>query len=251
MAATTAHLTASQRALFLDVDGTLLEIAPTPDGVGVPASLKTLLRALYEAHQGALALISGRSIGQLDELFAPLRLPAAGLHGLQLRHAAGAAVQSAGPSMPTGLWEQTCRALADFTARHAGTLLEDKGGTLALHYRQAPGHEAAARAAAAGALALLGGQWQLLEGKCVLELKPREASKARAIEALMRLPPFAGRVPVFAGDDVTDETGFGYVNARGGDSIHVGNAAPTRARRRLADVAAVHRWLRELREDTA
>ncbi len=247
-----AHPPDSLRALFLDVDGTLLEIAATPDGVHVPPYLIDLLQRLHEMHRGALALVSGRPVGQLDELFAPLRLPSAGLHGLERRDAAGGQVRTAAPQVPAELWARTRRCLTDFCARNAGTLLEDKGGTLALHYRQAPEHEAAARRAVAGALAQLGDDWQVLDGKCVLELKPGAASKAGAIAGFMRSAPFAGRVPVFIGDDITDESGFQYVNSLGGHSIHVdeqaNGAGHTCARQRLADVAAVHRWLRELRE---
>lgn len=233
----------SPLALFLDVDGTLLDIAPAPDRVMVPAELKLLLRTLHERLEGALAMISGRPIAQIDRLFAPLRLPAAGLHGMERRDAAGTYLP---PLLDPAALQKTRICLTDFTAAHAGTLLEDKGHTLALHYRQAPQFEAQARAAAAQALELLGSNWHILEGRKVIELQPRAFTKGGAIEQLMRTPPFAGRKPVFIGDDRTDETGFLYVNGCGGQTIYVGARQETFAQQRLPDVAAVHRWLNSL-----
>lgn len=237
-----APQSSTSRALFLDVDGTLLAIAPTPAGVRVPDALKILLADLQAAHGGAVALVSGRPIAQLDELFFPLRLPCAGLHGLERRDSAGRRYSLA-PDPAVLKQMRVC--LTEFTARHRGTLLEDKGATLALHYRQAPHWAAAARQAIESAG--LPEHWELMEGKCVLELKPSALSKATAIADFMREPPFAGRKAVFAGDDRTDERGFEYVNAIGGESIHVGTAQ-TCARSTLPDISALHRWLETLRD---
>ncbi len=230
-------------ALFLDVDGTLLDIAPTPERVTVSPELKKLLQALYERHEGALAIVSGRPIAQLDRLFAPLRLPAAGLHGMERRDAAGTYLP---PLLDPAALQRARALLTEFAAAHPGTLLEDKGHTLALHYRQAPRFEEPVRAAAAQALHVLGRNWHLLEGRKVLELLPRAFTKGGAIAQLMRTLPFAGRKPVFIGDDRTDETGFFYVNQCGGRTIYVGTRPDTCAQQRLPDVPAVHRWLRAL-----
>lgn len=230
-------------ALFLDVDGTLLEIAPTPDGVRVPARLKSLLSGLAEAAGGALAFVSGRPIAQLDRWFAPLRIPSAGLHGLERRDAAGKIHRA---SFDERALQRARAFLAALVKSNPGLLLEDKQMTLALHYRQAPELEATARKGAAHALELAGDAFCVLDGKMVLELKPDGFSKSLAIAAFLAEPPFAGRTPLFVGDDRTDEAGFSYVNGLGGIAVHVGNNPDTRARWRLPDVAAVHQWLASL-----
>jgi trehalose 6-phosphate phosphatase len=232
-------------ALFLDVDGTLLEIAEEPGAVRVPAELVRTLDRLRAAGAGALALVSGRPLAQIDGLFRPLRLPAAGLHGLE-RRAADDRVVRAEPR--PGALERARRHLAAFAAAHQGVLLEDKGFTLALHYRTAPEKAAAAAEAAAEAVARSDRELTLLEGKMVFELKPPDVNKGKAIEAFMGEPPFAGRLPVFVGDDVTDEAGFEAVNGLGGLSLRVAAGAdrPTRAQYGLPDVPALHGWLAEI-----
>ena len=226
-------------ALFLDVDGTLLELAPTPDSVQVPERLTSLLASLAEAADGALALVSGRPIAQLDQWFAPLKLACAGLHGLERRDAEG--VIHRPPHDADAL--QRARAFVLTTVRaHAKLVLEDKQMTLALHYRLAPELEGTARAAMTRALELAGDGFCVLEGKMVLELKPDGFSKSLAIAAFLAEQPFEGRTPLFLGDDHTDEAGFSYVEGVGGIGVHVGNAK-TRARWRLPNVTAVHEWL--------
>jgi len=229
-------------ALFLDVDGTLLEIAGTPDAVAASGEIAALLARLRPLLGGALALISGRRIDDLDAIFAPLILPAAGLHGLERRDARG---RRHGIVDAPAL--DALRApLRDFAAAHPGAMLEDKGQTLALHYRQAPGCRDEAKALLD---ALLTGRQdlQMLEGKMVFEIRPRRTDKGDAIAAFLAEPPFAGRRPVFLGDDATDEDGFRLVNDRGGVSIRVDGEATVRAqtaaRYRLADVGAVAAWL--------
>ncbi len=197
---------------------------------------------LERATEGALALVSGRSLEQLDGLFAPLRLSAAGLHGLERRNLRAAAVVRAEPD-PAILAAARAR-LAAFAGQHPGVLLEDKGLTLALHYRKAPQQQAAATALASAVAAASRGALALLEGKMVLELKPPGVDKGQAIAALIDEAPFAGRQPVFAGDDTTDEAGFAVVNRLAGVSIRVGaDARPTAAAYGHASVAAVQRWL--------
>ncbi len=238
------ELHAETIALFLDVDGTLVEIEREPGAVHVPESLCQILDDLQRATGGALALVSGRALAQLDHLFAPLCLSAAGLHGLERRNL-GRELVRAGPD-PAVLEAAKAR-LAAFAGRHPGVLLEDKGLTLALHYRNAPAHKAAATATAQAAVASSQGALVLLEGKMVLELKPPGCDKGHAIAAFLGETPFAGRQPVFAGDDVTDEAGFKVVNRLGGISIRIGaDAAPTAAGHGLPDVRAMQSWLLEL-----
>ncbi len=231
-------------ALFLDVDGTLVEIEREPGAVHVPERLCQILRDLLRATGGALALVSGRTLAELDRLFAPLRLSAAGLHGLERRNLRTEVVRA----RPDPAILEAARAqLAGFAERHPGVLLEDKGLTLALHYRNAPTQQGAATAAAEAAVAASQGGLVLLRGKMVLELKPPGCDKGQAIAAFMDEPPFAGRQPVFAGDDVTDEAGFDVVNAQGGVTIRIGaDAAPTVARHAQPDVDAMHSWLQRL-----
>ena len=226
-------------ALFLDIDGTLLELAARPDAVRVAKPVLALLESLRRATGGALALISGRAIADIDALFAPLRLPAAGQHGAERRDAAGRLHQHLGAAEPV---RRAAARLGAFAARHAGLVFEDKGHNLALHYRQAPSAARAAQAALREAALELGGDYEVLEGKMVVEIKPAGRDKGRAIAEFMAEPPFAGRTPVFIGDDVTDEFGFGVVQRLGGHAVKVG-AGPSAARHRIADAAAVREWL--------
>jgi trehalose 6-phosphate phosphatase len=224
--------------LFLDVDGTLLDLAETPSAVIVDADLKSLLGAVSRRLDGAAALVSGRTIASVDELFAPLVLPVAGLHGLEQRGASGE-LRCVGPG-PEALAGARA-SLAAFVDVHANTLLEDKGRALALHFRLAPDAELAARQAVQVALRELGEAFHVQEGKMVLEIKPCAATKATAVETFMHEAPFAGRRPVFIGDDLTDQAGFRVVEALGGISIAVGHRV--QGQWRLENPAAVRRWL--------
>lgn len=226
-------------ALFLDVDGTLLEIAETPDAVVVPPGLRQTLGILTTRLGGALALVSGRSIHTLDALFTPLQLVAAGIHGCERREADGRIVH---PQIDRTRFAQARESLLAWTRRHPGTLLEDKEYALALHFRLAPEVESAALSAVQDVLETLDTH-ALQRGKSVFEIRPAGYSKGTAIELFMRQPPFQGRMPVFIGDDVTDEAGFVAVNELGGVSIRVGETADSAASHRLADVAAVLAWL--------
>lgn len=219
-------------ALFLDFDGTLVDLAARPEAVVVPAPLVPTLAGLARCLDGALAVISGRPIGQLDSFLAPLCLPAAGVHGTERRGADGGLTLLS--THPLQHVEQTALALA---ASHPGLRVEHKRGSVALHYRQAPELEAhcldAMQAAVEESPGLV-----LLRGKMVAEAKPGGASKAHAIEAFLREPPFFGRTPVFIGDDFTDEVGFSIVQRQGGLGIKVGEGA-TVAWQRLASPAAL------------
>lgn len=234
-------------ALFLDFDGTLVNLAGTPSEVSIPPGLTGMLDRVAEALNGALALVSGRSLAQLDAFLAPLRLPTAGLHGLELRFPDGTCHSDDSAAAAV---ERARQSLAGFAARHCEVMLEDKGLSLALHYRSAPQLASASRAAAERAIAAGGDQLVLLPGKMVLELKPNGTDKGQAVRRLLDLPPFAGRLPVFVGDDVTDEAGFAVVNALGGISIRVGDSHDTRAQHRAAGVEQVLDWLAAFRPVT-
>lgn len=227
-------------ALFLDVDGTLLELADSPGAVRVGDAHRDLLASLARVTRGALALISGRSIGDLDALFAPLRLPAAGQHGIEVRLADGSLARRAAPA-DASLRDAAAR-LRQLQESHPGVFLEDKGVTLALHYRHAPALEPALRDALQAVLRGLGARWELQEGKFVFEIKPAGMDKGTAIAEFMRHAPFAGRTPVFLGDDLTDERGFEYMARCDGHAIKVGPGT-SRARWRLDDPAAARAWL--------
>lgn len=228
-------------ALFLDIDGTLLDLAPTPDRVTVPSGLPQIVGEVARALEGALALVSGRPVSWIDRVFAPLRLAAAGQHGAELR------LVSDGPVLGTveaGDLASIGRRVAAAAAAWPGVVLEDKGFSLAVHYRQAPDRAADVRRLLEAAAADAGGHFHLLSGKMVLELKPAASSKGRAVSALMEVPPFSGRMPVFVGDDRTDEAGFREVLARGGIAVQVGPTDSTLASHHLADPASLRDWLR-------
>ena len=226
-------------ALFLDVDGTILKLAETPDGVALSDRVCQLLERTADALGGALALISGRSIANLDDLFSPLQLPCAGLHGLERRGADGTTHILAEAESLDHL-RKPLRHLADSAE---GLLLEDKGPALALHYRRAPGLADQMRDAVDRLAGSSSQDLRVIHGKMVSEVKPRRADKGSAIAAFMAEPPFAGGRPVFIGDDVTDEDGFRAVNRMGGLTIHVGDSADSLARFTLPDVDSVIGWL--------
>jgi trehalose 6-phosphate phosphatase len=229
-------------ALFLDVDGTLLEIAASPSAVRVPAALRNTLQLAAKREDGALALISGRTIAEVDRLFAPLAFPTAGQHGVEIRDPEGNVSM---PDIDAGQLDTAREVIRELVRHYKGLLLEDKGTALAVHFRQAPQYERAAMEVMGGLAHQLREKFVLLDGKYVMELTPRGYSKRGAIEEFMRKAPFAGRVPLFIGDDVTDEEGFEAVNALGGYSVRVGDMAATGAKFRFSSVSTVVAWLRE------
>lgn len=234
-------------AYFLDVDGTLIDIAETPAAVDVDQALLELLDRLHRASGGAVALISGRALADLDRRLGCRRLPLAGQHGLERRDAAGRLwIHPAAPEAKLAIRS----ALEPTLARHAGLLLEDKGLTLALHYRLAPQLAAEMEALMARLVAAVGDGLVIQNGKCVVEVKPAGVDKGTAVEEYLREPPFQGRRPVFIGDDLNDEHGFAVINRMQGLSIKVG-AGSTCAQHRLADVRAVRAWLAAALEETA
>ena len=229
-------------ALFLDVDGTILHIADSPNGVVPNKRVCRSLCQLTTHLRGAVALISGRTIEVLDRLFAPLKLPVAGLHGLERRDAGGDLhILGEAESL-----EHLRRPFARLAASRGGVMLEDKGRALAIHYRQAPEEAEAVRHQVEDLVLPSARDLRVLHGKMVSEVKPRHADKGSAIHAFMCEAPFMGRVPVFMGDDVTDEDGFAAVNVLEGHTIHVGGGLETAARYRLSDVDRVTEWLESL-----
>jgi trehalose 6-phosphate phosphatase len=226
-------------AFFLDIDGTLFDIVPLPAAVRAGKADFELLTALYEAAGGAVALVSGRPIAGIDKIFRPVKLPAAGQHGVERRDARGRVHRHA---VSTGPWEAAVGPLREYAALHEGLIFEDKGLSLALHYRLAPEMENDVRAMLEAAAARLGPGFEVLPGKMVFELRPGGRDKGVAIEEFLHERPFAHRVPVFLGDDVSDEYGFTVVNRLGGHSVKVG-AGPTAARWSVPDPAAARAWL--------
>lgn len=226
-------------AYFLDVDGTLIDIADTPDSVQVDTALLDLIERLHHASGGAVALVSGRSISDLERYLGTLRLPLAGQHGLERRDAAGRLwIHAAPPEAKSAIKD----ALQPILARYPGLLLEDKGLTLALHYRMVP-HLAAFVHQTMNRLSSVAGKaLEVQRGKRVAEVKPAGIDKGTAVAEYLAEPPFKERRPVFIGDDLNDEHGFAEVNKLDGVSIKVGKGSSC-ARFRLADVTAVRRWL--------
>jgi trehalose 6-phosphate phosphatase len=218
-------------ALFLDFDGTLVDIAPQPEAVVIPPPLIHTLERLHGYLGGALALISGRPIEQIDEFLRPLVVPAAGVHGAERRNAAGQLTL-----LNTHPLDVVEAAALDLVRQHPALRLEAKRGSIALHYRQAPELEALCLQTLQGAVENSPGL-TLLRGKMVVEAKPGGASKGAAIEAFMAEPPFAGRTPLFVGDDITDEVGFATVQRMNGLGVKVG-AGATVAWKRIDSPAA-------------
>lgn len=227
-------------AFFLDLDGTLLDIAETPEAVGISSAEKDLLAKVRDAAGGALAVISGRALVRIDELFSPLVLPAAGQHGAERRDAKGVRHRH---RFQANVLRPVAVGIRSFAARHRGLVFEDKGASVALHYRLAPQLAGAAQAAVREAAGPLGEAVEVQDGKMVVELKPAGCDKGKAIAQFMQEAPFAGRVPVFLGDDVTDEYGFRVVNAMGGHTVKVGEG-PSAARWRLDSPTSARAWLK-------
>lgn len=223
-------------ALFLDFDGTIVAFAQLPDGVVVEETVARLLAGLHTRLGGALAIVTGRTLAQLDAILGPPRYAAAGLHGHEWRLATGPVHQS---GKPVGIG-RILAALRERFAADPRLLIEDKGAGVALHYRRAPGRAEACMAALREVATAP--EFEILHGHFVIEARPRGIHKGAALKALIGHPPFAGRKPVFVGDDRTDEDGFRAALVMGGHGVKVG-PEPSIARYRLASVEAVHAWL--------
>ncbi len=225
-------------ALFLDFDGTLVDLVSNPQAVVVPPGLSATLARLRDILSGAVAVVSGRPIQQIDRFLEPLVLSVAGVHGAERRRADGSFAWEA--VQPMQQVEARARALAQ---AHPSLVVEAKRGSVALHYRQAPQLQSLCLATMQSAVEEAPGL-TLLCGKMVVEAKPSRTSKSQAIEAFLDEAPFAGRTPVFVGDDVTDESGFDSVQRRGGIGVKVGEG-PTLARERVAHPAAMREALEQ------
>lgn len=235
-------LAASEWALFLDIDGTLLDLAPEPDLVTVPADLPALLDRLTIRFGGALSLVSGRTLDSIDRLF-PGGRDAVGCHGAEWRMA-----DKTSPR-PSEVPFAVTAPLAAAVARRKGLVMETKGVALAIHFREAPELAEEVRELAAAAITGAPAPLRLQEGKSVIEIVPAQCSKGGAIATFMRQPPYQDRRPIFVGDDLTDESGFETVNGLGGLAIHIGNAPWTAAGFRLSSPIALRRWLSTLEKD--
>ena len=226
-------------ALFLDVDGTLLDFADRPDQVGVDARLRELLDDLHGTLDGALALVSGRSLDDLDDLFCHPRWAMAGLHGLELRGPDGRYRGVHIGAARRVLVRELAGAVA---AGLPGVTLEDKGIAIALHCRTAPGRFDALRARIEALLPRLQG-YEMQMGSLVIELKPEGMDKGKAVEGLLANRPFHGRIPVYVGDDLTDEHGFAAAHRQRGFSVRIGARKPSVAQYSLPEPAAARAWL--------
>jgi trehalose 6-phosphate phosphatase len=237
-----------QSAILLDIDGTLLDLAPTPREVWVPPNLSTTLNCLLARTSGALALVSGRSLNDIDLIFAPEQFPAVGGHGAEMRISADSeAVATHAPPMD----KELKRRLAAIAKLSPGILLEDKGYSLALHYRLAPHAEKAIYAAVSLIRAdLPNAPIEVLPGKCVCEIKHSGFNKATGVRELMTHEPFRGRRPIFIGDDVTDEAVFGIMPDLGGLAFSVGRRAKGVADH-FDEPRDVRNWLAHLLDDEA
>jgi trehalose 6-phosphate phosphatase len=230
-------------ALLLDVDGTILDTADTPGSVAVSKSLRASLEELHTNCGGALALVSGRLIRDLDGLFAPLRLPAIGGHGAEMRLRGDDATQA---RHAAALGAPLRKLVAAVAASDPRIILEDKGSSLAVHYRLAPHMERILKAEIAAIIARVGVQsLEVMNGKAVIEIKPTIFSKGEAVREMMTNPPFAHRKPIFVGDDTTDESVFKVLPMLGGGGYSVERLIPG-AKGTFDSPCDVRRWLARL-----
>jgi trehalose 6-phosphate phosphatase len=235
-------------ALLLDIDGTLLDLARTPREVWVPPGLAATLHALHDRTTGALALVSGRSLNDIDLIFAPDRFPGVGGHGAEMRLSTdGEAVATHAPPLD----QELKRRLAAIARLSPGILLEDKGYSLALHYRLAPHAEKAIYEAVSLIRAdLPNAAIEVLPGKCVCEIKQAGFDKATGVRELLKHQPFRGRCPIFIGDDVTDESVFAIMPDLGGLAFSVGRLALGVAGH-FEEPRDVRAWLKRLTDGEA
>jgi len=226
-------------ALFLDIDGTLLDIASTPDAVHVPESLtRTLVRASAWLG-GALAVVSGRPFSQIDRLFAPLHLPGGAGHGASIRMPNGK-IESASASLAVPSHWRTL--LHNAVKQWPGVVVEDKAHCVAVHYRSAPEYKAEVEELVTRLAAQDPTSFEALPARMAFEIRNRTLTKALVVRGFMRHAPFKGRIPVFVGDDVTDHDGFRAVEEKGGIALDVGVAFG-------GQPAAVRKWLEHFRDE--
>jgi len=230
-------------ALLFDIDGTLIDLAPTPDGIHVPPELPGQLHELWRLTSGALALVSGRMIDEIDQIMKPIKLPAVGGHGVQMRPFADAEVQSA---VVKPLDPHLKKRFAALGSLSPGILIEDKGYSIAVHYRLAPhlGHEVRDEVSAVCAR-FSSTKLEILPGKSVVEVKQPSFNKGTAVRELMQHAPFKGRKPIFIGDDVTDEAAFEVMPEFAGIGFSVGREVQGIAGT-FETPGDVRRWIAEM-----
>lgn len=228
----------AQSALFLDIDGTLAEIVPRPDMVEIPENVRQNIKGLQSALGGAVAILSGRNIQDIDRLLPGLSIAAAGSHGLEQR-ITGTEIK-APPANPH--LERMRNELEAFASAHEGILIEDKGRTIAVHYRQCPQFQKDVEQEVEHLLQGAEGLTSM-KGKMVVEIKPGGWDKGTSIRAFMAEAVFSGRKPIFIGDDVTDEAGFAAIQELNGLAIRVGCDQPTYATYCLPSVTRTQQWI--------
>jgi trehalose 6-phosphate phosphatase len=229
-------------ALFIDIDGTLLDVAATPDAVTVPAGLVQLLDSVVTGLGGALAILTGRRIADADRLFAPLALVASGVHGTELRTERGGPISTLSQEIPACV----VQAMDNINRIASGILVEHKGSGVAVHYRNAPLAHAALESEMAAIVAASSYDLVLREGRKVLEAVPLGYTKGSALEMLASRPPFKGRCPVMVGDDVGDESAFLAAERLGGLALRVAGEHYGKESADFEDVRSVRAWLKVL-----
>ncbi|MGH6862415.1 MAG: trehalose-phosphatase [Phyllobacterium sp.] len=228
-------------ALFIDIDGTLIDLAPTPTSIEIPPELSLQLLVVSERAAGALALVTGRSIEAVDAMFYPQQFAVAGMHGAEIRSASGALNRKQIDRMS---FAHARAALTELAGHWPGLIVEDKGLAIAVHYRQNPGAADAVHARMTSLQAELGREWKLQRGKMVVELHPSGVGKGAAMAGLMADAPFKGKKPLAIGDDLTDEAMFDVANRCDGRSVRVGESAyESAARFKVGSAAEVRRWV--------
>ncbi|MGI9203817.1 MAG: trehalose-phosphatase [Woeseiaceae bacterium] len=232
------QIDAHTSALFLDVDGTLLELEEYPEDVRADLKLLDMLSAIAEKLGGALALVSGRSLKEIDRIFYPKIFAASGEHGAETRDDRGCILTIPGTPIDALITEDVVA-----FARTNELLLENKQHGIALHYRQNPEFEDACRRLMQSVLAELPEEYRLIDGKMVFEITRRVHNKGDAVKTLLDMAPFHGRSPIYVGDDVTDEDGFKAANDLAGTSVRIGQSDSTVARYAIDDVSTARAWL--------
>lgn len=234
--------------LFLDIDGTLIDLASTPTGISIPEDLPSQLQSVSELAGGALALVTGRSISSVDEMFAPFQFAVAGMHGSEVRDSSGNIRRKL---IDRTVLDQARQELEEITSRWPQTIIEDKGLAMAMHYRQAPEAERAVQAAMSAIHSRLGDGWKLQSGKMVIELLPSGTDKGSAIADFMTKAPFKGRKPLAIGDDLTDEAMFHYANRSNGRSVRVGEPLfQSDAQHKVDTASDVRAWIASMASRT-
>ena len=228
-------------ALFIDIDGTLIDLAPTPTGIEIPADLPSQLLAVSQRSNGAMALVTGRSIEAVDAMFSPYQFVMAGMHGSEIRDVSGRIRRK---QIDKSSLDPARSELGKLAGQWPGLIVEDKNLAIAVHYRQASEAESAVRSKMSAIHSMLGEDWKLQNGKMVVELHPSGSDKGTAISDFMGHQPFKGKKPLVIGDDLTDEAMFHYANGCGGRSVRVGDSLYVSAAEfKVGSAHDVRRWV--------